>query len=338
MGYYDDDDNNKIRRKKVNNSKDSNKKSKHSYTSTNKKNKTSKTSSSKRMSEKVDSQNLIKRERDSFTRDNVRPLNTDYNQRERRRVDYKQREKKLKSKKRKKQKRIKIARALLSIMLVALIILSVAGAIFTVSAIKGSPEVTKKLIRSKYISSEVVSIKQMPNDLKHAIVSIEDERFYKHKGVDVISLTRSVLNNVFTDTTQGGSTIDMQVSKNLLTSDDKTMKRKIRDMYNAKQMNKIMSKDEILEAYLNNMYLGKNAYGAAKGAEVYFGKKVSELNLSECAMLAGMTNNPARYIDHGEAKKRQLIVLYKMHELGYITDKEYRIAKADDTPFKSEID
>ncbi|HBF1432105.1 TPA: transglycosylase domain-containing protein, partial [Clostridioides difficile] len=61
-------------------------------------------------------------------------------------------------------------------------------------------------------------------------------------------------------------------------------------------------------------------------------------NLAECAMLAGMTNNPARYIDHGEAKKRQVIVLYKMHQLGYITDKEYRIAKADDTPFKSEID
>ncbi|MCC0629896.1 MULTISPECIES: biosynthetic peptidoglycan transglycosylase [unclassified Clostridioides] len=327
MGYYNDDDNNKIRRKKVSNSKDSNKKSKH-Y----------KTSSSKRISEKVDSQNLIKRDRDSFTRDNVRPLNTDYKQRERRRGEYKERETKLKSKKRKKQKRIKIVRALLSIMLVALIVFSVIGAIFTVSAIKGSPEITKKLIRSKYISSEVVSIKQMPNDLKHAIVSIEDERFYKHKGVDAISLVRSVLNNVFTDTTQGGSTIDMQVSKNLLTSDDKNMKRKIRDMYNAKQMNKIMTKDEILEAYLNNMYLGKNAYGAAKGAEVYFGKKVSELNLAECAMLAGMTNNPARYIDHGEAKKRQVIVLYKMHELGYITDKEYRIAKADDTPFKSEID
>ena len=325
MGYYNDNDNNKIRRKKISNNKDSNKKSKHSYTLANKKNKSPNTSSSKRMSEKVDSQNLIKRDRDSFTRDNVRPLNTDYNQRERRRVEYKQREKKLKSKKRKKQKRIRIVRALLSIMLVALIIFSVAGAIFTVSAIKGSPEVTKKLIRSKYISSEVVSIKQMPNDLKHAIVSIEDERFYKHKGVDVISLVRSVLNNVFTDTTQGASTIDMQVSKNLLTSNDKTM-------------NKIMTKDEILEAYLNNMYLGKNAYGAAKGAEVYFGKKVSELNLAECAMLAGMTNNPARYIDHGEAKKRQVIVLYKMHQLGYITDKEYRIAKADDTPFKSEID
>lgn len=216
MGYYNDNDNNKIRRKKISNSKDSNKKSKHSYTSANKKNKSSNTSSSKRMSEKVDSQNLIKRDRDSFTRDNVRPLNTDYNQRERRRVEYKQREKKLKSKKRKKQKRIRIVRALLSIMLVALIIFSVAGAIFTVSAIKGSPEVTKKLIRSKYISSEVVSIKQMPNDLKHAIVSIEDERFYKHKGVDVISLVRSVLNNVFTDTTQGASTIDMQVSKTCL--------------------------------------------------------------------------------------------------------------------------
>ena len=99
MGYYNDNDNNKIRRKKISNNKDSNKKSKHSYTSANKKNKSPNTSSSKRMSEKVDSQNLIKRDRDSFTRDNVRPLNTDYNQRERRRVEYKQKVKKEKNKK-----------------------------------------------------------------------------------------------------------------------------------------------------------------------------------------------------------------------------------------------
>lgn len=250
---------------------------------------------------------------------------------------YKSKSRTNKKSKIKKENTWKIVKSLLVIMLVGLITVSAVGSVVLFSAIKDSPKISKELIDSKYISSEPVSIAEMPINLKNALVSIEDERFYKHKGVDFISLTRSVLHNLFTETTQGGSTIDMQVSKNLLTSDDKTIKRKIRDIYNALQMNKVMSKDEIIEAYLNNMYLGKSTYGVGKGAKVYFGKNVKDLTLAQCAMLVGITNNPARYMEHSEAKKRQETVLYKMHELGYITDAEYKSALKEEVPFVSEI-
>ena len=167
---------------------------------------------------------------------------------------------------------------------------------------------------------------------------MEDRRFYKHGGVDIKALVRSALNNLVTSSTQGGSTIDMQVSKNLLTSEDKTYKRKVLDMYNAIQMNKVMTKDEILCTYLNNIYLGKSAYGVAKGAKVYFNKDVSELNLAQCAMLAGITNNPYRFREHDQAKARQILVLDDMLEEGYITEDQYQEAVDDPTLFASEID
>ncbi|WP_042275489.1 biosynthetic peptidoglycan transglycosylase [[Clostridium] dakarense] len=237
----------------------------------------------------------------------------------------------------KKAKKRKILKKMLVIMLIPLVILSLAGSAFVMSSLKGAQPVTKELLESKYISSQVVSTDEIPKHLKNAIVSIEDERFYDHKGVDVISLVRSVLHNILTDTTQGGSTIEMQISKNLITNDDKTLKRKLRDMYNAISMDKNMTKDEILGVYLNNIYLGKSSYGVGKGAQVYFGKNVSELTLAECAMIAGITNNPARYVEHREAKKRQETILYKMNELGYITDEEYKDALRESVPFISEI-
>ena len=147
------------------------------------------------------------------------------------------------------------------------------------------PEVTEKMIHEKYISSKEVPIKDMPKNLRNAIVSIEDERFYEHDGVDKKALIRSLIHNILTDSRQGGSTIEMQLSKNLLTSSEVSIKRKIKDMYNAVGMNRVMKKDEILEAYLNNIYFGKNAYGVAAGAELYFGKNVKDLDLAESAML-----------------------------------------------------
>lgn len=242
-----------------------------------------------------------------------------------------------KKRKAKKEKNIKILKSLLVAILVVIVIASTVGSAIVFSVVKDAPKVTKELLKSNYISSETVSIDEIPINLRNAIVAIEDERFYKHNGVDIISLGRSVLHNLFTETTQGGSTIDMQVSKNLLTSEEKTIQRKIIDMYNAIQMNKIMSKDEILEAYLNNIYLGRSSYGVAKGAKVFFGKNVSDLSLAESAMLVGITNNPARYMEHSQAKKRQETVLYKMYELGYITESEYKKAKRDPVPFISEI-
>ncbi len=241
----------------------------------------------------------------------------------------------VKNKKKNKSKRF--IKSILILMLSALLVASSVGSVFIISAIKGAKPVTEQLLQEHYISSEVVSGDQIPRDLKNAIVSIEDERFYDHKGIDYISLLRSLLHNIFTDTTQGGSTIEMQLSKNLLTNDDKTIKRKLRDMYNAISMDKHMSKDNILDAYLNNIYLGRSSYGVSKGSKKYFGKNVSELNLAECAMLAGITNNPGIYSEFTEAKKRQKIILYKMNELGYITDEEYEDALAEKVFFISEI-
>ena len=241
-------------------------------------------------------------------------------------------------KKIKRKKRLKLITRLASLCLILLVIGGICFSAFAISAIQGEPKVTKELIRENYISSEVVSGDKIPDDLKHAVVAMEDRRFYKHRGVDFKSIARAALNNLVTSSTQGGSTIDMQVSKNLLTSEDKTYKRKVRDMYNAIQMNKIMTKDEILTTYLNNIYLGRSAYGVAKGAKVYFNKDVSDLNLAQCAMLAGITNNPYRFREHDQAKARQIQVLDDMLEQGYITKDEYQDAVDDPTLFASEID
>lgn len=250
---------------------------------------------------------------------------------------YSSRSRTKKSKRKKNKKLLKLFRNLLIVVLLVLALVSIVSSIYVFTAVKGSPKVTKELLEQNYISSEVVDNNDIPKYLKDAIVSIEDERFYKHNGVDTISLVRSVVHNLLTDTTQGGSTIEMQISKNLLTSDDKTIKRKLKDMFNATSMDKNISKDEILGIYLNNIYLGKSAYGVGKGAKVYFGKDVKDLNLAECAMLAGITNSPAKYGQFVQAKKRQETILYKMHELGYINDAEYEDALTKEVTFVSEI-
>ena len=228
-------------------------------------------------------------------------------------------------------------RLFLVLVLIALILVSSITSLFVISSLKGTEVINKDILRQHYISSEVVPDDEIPKYLKDALVSIEDERFYEHKGVDIISLTRSLIHNVFSDTTQGGSTIEMQISKNLLTSDDRTMKRKIKDIYYAIQMDKFMTKDEILCTYLNNVYFGRSAYGVGKASKAYFGKEVQDLDLAQCAMLVGITNNPGKYKEHREAKKRQEVILYKMKELGYINEEEYSNAINEDVPFKSEI-
>ncbi|MGL5346516.1 MAG: transglycosylase domain-containing protein [Peptostreptococcaceae bacterium] len=243
----------------------------------------------------------------------------------------------IKNKKKKKYKK-KVVKSLLIATLACFVVLASVGSIFVFAAVNDSTFVNNTILEQNYISSEVATSEEIPKYLKDAVVSIEDERFYKHDGVDAISLLRSFVHNLTSETTQGGSTIEMQISKNLLTTDEKTMKRKIKDIYNAIQMNKTMTKDEILVTYLNNIYLGKSAYGVKKGAKVYFGKDVSDLSLAESAMLVGITNNPAKYKEHSQAKKRQETILFKMKELGYITQEEYIKALREEVPFKSEIE
>lgn len=299
MSHYDSSDN-KIRRKKI--SSNNLNKSKHNAPST--KNKQEINRVNKR---KIDESFELEKE-----------------------LSYKKRDKK-------RRKRKNIIKRCLTILLMLTFVGSIFASVLVAVSLKGTPDVTKDLIYNSYISQNLISVSEMPDDLKHAIVSTEDKRFYKHKGVDFRSLTRSVVNNILSDSTQGGSTIDMQVSKNLLTNEERTMKRKIKDMYNAMQMNKIMTKDEILSVYLNNIYFGKASYGVADAAKTYFGKDVRDLNLGECAMLAGITNNPAKYMQHDEAKRRQKVVLKHMYDQGYIREDEYNEAFHDPTPFKSEI-
>ncbi|MDB8792310.1 transglycosylase domain-containing protein [Romboutsia sp. 1001216sp1] len=304
MSYNNDD--NKIRRKRVSSS---------TSKTTNKTD--NKVFNNRSVSEKIKNENTINRGTRSST--------------------YSSRSRTKKSKRKKNKKLLKLFKNLLIAMLLVLALVSIVSSIYVFTVVKGSPKVTKELLEQNYISSEVVDNNDIPKYLKDAIVSIEDERFYKHNGVDTISLVRSVVHNLLTNTTQGGSTIEMQISKNLLTSDDKTIKRKLKDMFNATSMDKNISKDEILGIYLNNIYLGKSAYGVGKGAKVYFGKDVKDLNLAECAMLAGITNSPAKYGQFVQAKKRQETILYKMHELGYINDAEYEDALTKEVTFVSEI-
>lgn len=232
----------------------------------------------------------------------------------------------------------RIFKRLITFLLVVIVVGGSASFIYVKSIISDMPVLTKKMVMESYINKEPVPLSKIPKNLQNAVISIEDQRFYDHNGIDYRSLIRSFVNNLSGSMTQGGSTIDMQVSKNLLTNNERTLKRKIQDMYNAIMLNKIMTKNEILEAYLNNIYLGKSTYGVQAGAKLYFGKNVNELNFGQSTMLAGITNNPSLYQNYEQAKKRQAIVLYKMYQLDYIKENVYKAQLYRDTPFKSEID
>ncbi|MZQ76123.1 MAG: penicillin-binding protein [Peptoclostridium sp.] len=142
----------------------------------------------------------------------------------------------------------------------------------------------------------VVSIETMPKDLQNAFIAIEDERFYKHHGVDPKRIIGAVIYDLKTmSKAQGASTITQQLAKNIYLTHEKTYTRKIKDMYYALELERYLTKDQILEMYLNTIYLGRGATGAQAAAQTYFSKDVSELNVAECAIIAGITKNPSRY-------------------------------------------
>ncbi len=141
----------------------------------------------------------------------------------------------------------------------------------------------------------MVSIAQMPANLQHAFVAVEDARFYTHNGVDLKRILGSFVQNFVSNSNQGGSTITQQLIKNTVLSSELSYKRKIQEAYLAMQLETMYTKDQILECYLNTIYLGENYYGVEVAAEGYFGKSLSDLTLRECAMLAGLTNNPYYY-------------------------------------------
>lgn len=152
----------------------------------------------------------------------------------------------------------------------------------------------EKISNGEY--SSVVPLQQIPKDLQNAVVAIEDERFYEHNGVDIKRVFGALWYDIKTmSLAQGASTITMQVAKNLYTTMDKTWTRKLKDIYYAVELEKVLSKNQILHAYLNTIGLGRGTRGVQAAAHVYFNKDVSELNLAENAMIAGITKNPYKY-------------------------------------------
>ena len=180
------------------------------------------------------------------------------------------------------------------------------------------------------VSSVWVDYEEIPQDLIHAAVAIEDKRFFQHQGVDWVTTTKACLNMFLGgSSTFGGSTITQQLIKNLTQEDDVTVRRKIQEIFRAIQFESMYDKETILEWYMNKIYLGEGCQGVRSAAKVYFGKDVSELSTAECASLISITNNPSLYDPYysfARNQKRQRLVLSEMHKQGYLTDAEYEQA------------
>ena len=153
-----------------------------------------------------------------------------------------------------------------------------------------------KLIGTLGENGRYVTIDAIPKDLANAVVAVEDSRFYKHAGVDLIGIARALFTNLREgDTVQGGSTITQQVAKNLFLHPRKTLARKLEELALAVLLEARYSKEQILELYLNSSYFGEGAYGVESAARTYFGKTVSELSLGESSLLAGLLQAPSAY-------------------------------------------
>jgi penicillin-binding protein 1A len=172
----------------------------------------------------------------------------------------------------------------------------------------------------------IISVQDVPQVVINAFVASEDARFFLHKGLDLFSIIRAFLKNlVAREIVQGGSTITQQVAKSIYLSPERTIIRKIREAILAYKIDQNMNKWEILELYLNHIYLGHGAYGIEAAAQVYFGKTTKDLTLPEAAMLAGLPKAPSKYSPYASmerAKQRQDYVLIRMVEDGYITEAE----------------
>ena len=187
-------------------------------------------------------------------------------------------------------------------------------------------------------SREWVDSDQIPQDLKNAAVAIEDERFYSHSGVDWKRTFGAVVNWLVGDEQYGGSTITQQLIKNATEDNDYSVKRKINEIFRALALEDVVNdKDRILTMYLNTIYLGYRCYGVQTAADRYFGKDVSELTLAECAVIAGLTNNPSVYdvYNHPEkVKERQELILDKMLELNMIDQATHDAAVAEELNYR----
>ena len=260
----------------------------------------------------------------------------------------------------KKRVGVRFFKALIICILLLIVIAAGAVCFFVKRVVDNSPSVTPDKVKpTGYVSTVVAedgtvlgefkqagsnrkykTIDEMPEYLGQAFVAIEDERFYEHNGIDLQGILRAFVVGITSGNfSEGASTITQQLIKNNVFPDFvnessfyESLQRKIQEQYLAVNIEKQMTKDEILEAYMNTINLGQNCLGVQSAAKRYFGKDVSELTLSECAVIAGITQSPADYdpVDNPENNKtRRDIVLNNMLEQNYITQAEYDEAMAD---------
>lgn len=187
---------------------------------------------------------------------------------------------------------------------------------------------------------------KIPQNVVRAFISAEDEKFFQHPGIDILGIIRASIANLKAGhSVQGGSTITQQVTKSLILSSEKTFSRKIKEVILARKLEQNLSKQQILYLYLNQIYLGHNSYGIEAASRTYFRKPASQITLAECAILAGMPQAPGKYsplLNPKRAKERQVYVLHRMRENGYISDAQMneaiaepvRVYEADDVTTK----
>ena len=177
----------------------------------------------------------------------------------------------------------------------------------------------------------LIKIADVPDVMKHAILAAEDDRFYEHGGIDYMGVLRAAFSNFTSGSVkQGASTITMQVARNFFLTKEKTWTRKFNEVLLTFKIEHSLTKDEILQLYINQIYLGQRAYGFASAAQVYFGKPLAQVSVAEAAMLAGLPKAPSAYnpvVNPNRAKLRQLYVLRRMHELNFISDEQYELAQ-----------
>ena len=186
----------------------------------------------------------------------------------------------------------------------------------------------------------LVRLKDIPDVMKKAIIAIEDDRFYSHGGVDYKGLLRAFLHNsTSSGARQGASTITQQVARNFFLSSEQSYKRKAYEILLSWKIEKNLTKDQILEVYMNQIYLGQRAFGFASAAQIYFGKNIGDITVAEAAMLAGLPKAPSAYnpvVNPKRARTRQQYILQRMHTLGYITEAQYKTAKEEPLKIKTD--
>ncbi|NOY63829.1 MAG: PBP1A family penicillin-binding protein [Nitrospirae bacterium] len=191
----------------------------------------------------------------------------------------------------------------------------------------------------KIYNGRYIKLKDIPSDLINAVIATEDSRFFKHRGVDYLAITRALIKDIIhMSFKEGGSTITQQLAKMLYLSHEKTIKRKIKEAIIAFKLERNLQKEEILELYLNRAYFGSGAYGVEDASRLYFGKSVKRVNIKEAALLAGLLKAPnlySPYRDLNRAEARARVVLSRMEHEGYLKPSERRYAETIPLKLKS---